>query len=128
MKLRRWFLLALGAVFVIFGVLYAVSPTTLTDPSGFGVLAPEALTDLRATYGGLQIGIGVFLFWSGSDASRHRAGLTLVSATLAAVAVSRAYGLIVDGEATAGMVGALAFEVALSGAAVMALRKTPNDR
>jgi hypothetical protein len=102
-------------------------PETLTDPSGFGTLAPEALTDLRATYGGLQVGIGGFLIWTASNVSRHRAGLMLVAVLLPAVAVARAYGLVVDGEATAGMLGALAFEIALSVIAVMVLRKTSSD-
>ncbi|MEX2556331.1 MAG: DUF4345 domain-containing protein [Actinomycetota bacterium] len=127
MKLVRWFLRIGGAVFLVFGLLYAVSPETLTDPSGFGPLAPEALTDLRATYGGLQLGIGAFLIWAAYDAARHHAGLMLLAVTISAVAASRAFGLIVDGEATAGMVGALTFEVALSVAALILLRKASSD-
>ena len=124
MRLVRGYLLMMGAVFSVLGVLYAFAPTIFTDATGFEALPPEALTDYRATYGGLQIGIGGFLIWAALDASRHRAGLMALSIMFPAIAGVRAYGLAADGEWTNILVGALALEITLSVVSLILLRKT----
>jgi hypothetical protein len=111
-----------------FGVVYAVVPELLTDPTGFGSLAPEALTDLRATYGGLQLAIGAFLVWSLARPERHRTGLLLNAVAFGFVAGSRAIGLLIDGELAGGMLLALGIEVTWLAATLLALRWTEHAR
>jgi hypothetical protein len=123
MRLARGYLLIFGLGVAVLGVIYAVAPSILTDPSGFGDLAPEALTDLRATYGGLQIGFGLFLVWTAIEQSRHRVGLVLLGITLPLIAITRAFGLVVDGKATGGLVAALMFETLASAATWFILSK-----
>ena len=94
-----------------FGAVYVFAPQLLTDPTGFGRLAPEALTDLRATYGGLQLAVGVFLLWSSTCAERYRTGLLLNAIAFGCVAGSRAIGLLIDGEPAGGMILTLIIEV-----------------
>lgn len=127
MRLARGYLLLMGAVFAVLGVLYAVAPTIFLDATGFEGLAPEALTDYRATYGGLQIGIGGFLLWAALDASRHRAGFVALSIMFPAIAAARLYGLAVDGEWTNILVAALALEIILSVSSLILLRKRPTS-
>jgi hypothetical protein len=122
MRVARGYLLIVGIGTLLIGVLYVVAPSIFTDPMGFGSLAPEALTDMRATYGGLQIAIGGFLIWTARDVGRQRDGLLLVGLVLSAVAAARALGLVVDGQTTGLLVGVLIFEVLLAAFSWFVLR------
>jgi hypothetical protein len=94
MLIARIYLVLMAAMSIVFGVIYLVKPELMTDPMGFGQLAPTALTDVRATYGGFQLGMGIFLLWC-LEASRIRTGLLLTLLTIAGVAGCRALGLFV---------------------------------
>jgi hypothetical protein len=123
MRWVRPYLVLFGIATAALGLIYAVAPDLFTDPTGFGELVAEAKTDLRATYGGFQIGLGALLVWSGLDDARHRTGLLLISVLVSAVALARAYGIVVDDAATPGMVGALTFEVTVSAVSWFALSR-----
>ena len=127
MALARTYLRLLGAMTLFFGLVYLLAPERLTGPTGFGPLGPSATTDVRATYGGLQIGLGLFLLWAAAREARVRSALVLQAIVIAAVAASRALGLWLDGEATGVLVGALAFEILLTVATVALLRRLPQD-
>jgi hypothetical protein len=126
LSLARTYLRILGGMTLVFGLLYLLAPTTMTDPTGFGPLGPSATTDVRATYGGLQIGLGLFLLWAAAEDARVRLALVLQVLTIGAVALSRALGILLDGEATGVLLGALAFEVLLTIAAIALLRRVPQ--
>lgn len=113
MRIAQIYLVLMGAMSLVFGVVYLFWPAMMTDPMGFGALAPAAVTDVRATYGGFQIGMGAFLLWCLNPA-RVRAGLLLVLLTIGAVAICRAVGLAIDGEVTANLQGVLVFELVLA--------------
>ena len=72
---RAW-LWTIGLASIAWGVLYSVVPHVLTDPSGYGDLAAEATTDVRGTYGGLQLALGLFFVWCALDSARHRMART----------------------------------------------------
>ena len=124
MGFARAYLYFVGAIGLLFGIWYLVAPTGLTDPTGFGPLGPNALTDVRATYGGLQIGTGLFLLWAVRDASRVRTALVLQALLIGAVALSRAFGIAVDGPPNGVLVGALVTELSLTLLALIALSRT----
>ena len=50
MCFARAYLYFVAVMGLVFGVWYLVAPAGMTDPTGFGPLAPNALTDVRATY------------------------------------------------------------------------------
>jgi hypothetical protein len=110
--MNRVWLVLIGFVALAFGAAYLVAPTLLTDQTGFRDLSAEALTDVRATYGGLQIALGVFLLWSSAQAMRHRTGLLLIAITFLALAACRGIGLLIDGDWTVAMVSAFFIEAA----------------
>ncbi len=124
--IARIFLILLGVATAALGVLYAVAPNVITDPTGFGPLTPTATTDIRATYGGLQLGLGIFLLWAASKPTRYRAGLVALCFMVPGLALSRFLGLLVDGDVKPLMWGVLAFEVVLSVVSVAILRTTDD--
>jgi hypothetical protein len=128
MDLARTYLRILGAMTLFFGIAYLLAPSRMTDPTGFGPLGPAATTDVRATYGGLQIGLGVFLLWAAAQQARVRIALVLQVLTIGAVAAARALGMLIDGAATGVLLGALCLEILLTVAAVALLRRLPDAR
>jgi len=123
MAFARIYLLFVAAMSVLFGLIYLIAPQSMTDPTGFGALSPSALTDVRATYGGLQLGFGAFLFWAAAEPGRLRLGLVLVALSIGAVGASRATGLLLDGSANAFHLFGLATETTLTLLALYALRR-----
>ncbi|HZO08946.1 MAG TPA: DUF4345 domain-containing protein [Myxococcota bacterium] len=127
MRFARIFLLVMGWMGLFFGAIYLLWPQSMTDPTGFPALGPNALTDVRATYGGLQIGTGLFLLWAVRDASRVRTALVLQALLIGAVAASRAFGIAVDGTPNGVLVGALVTELCLTLLALVALGRTRSS-
>jgi hypothetical protein len=124
MGFARAYLRFFGAMGLIFGFWYLLAPTSLTDPTGFGPLGPNALTDVRATYGGFQIGSGLFLLWAaGGDVARVRLALVLQALTIGAIGSCRLVGIAMDGTPNGFLVSALVSEIAFTVVAVFALRR-----
>jgi hypothetical protein len=123
MGFARIYLLLIAAMSLVFGAIYFIAPAIMTDPTGFGVLAPAALTDVRATYGGFQLGSGLFLLWSAAQPERIRSALLLVVLTFAAVAICRGIGMLLDGQATSFLINGLITEVVLTLLALFALAR-----
>jgi hypothetical protein len=97
----------------------------MTAPMGFGPLAPSALTDVRATYGGFQIGTGLFMLCC-LRPDRLRVGMLLALLSVGAVTASRAMGLAIDGALTDTSIGTLALEIVLTAVALFIFLRTPN--
>ncbi len=123
MSFARIYLRIFGAFSILFGVLYLFAPGFLTDAAGFGALTPGGLTDVRATYGGFQLGSGAFLLWAAAEESRVRLAVVLVALLIGAVALSRAFGLLFDGDANLFHPSAVTTEVALTCLSLYALRR-----
>ena len=121
MRFARIFLRIMGWMSLGFGAIYLFAPQSMTDPTGFPALGPNALTDVRATYGGLQLGLGAFLLWAVAEESRVRTALVLQVLLVGAVALSRAYGIALDGTPNSVLWGALATETTLTAVALVAL-------
>ena len=93
--------LALNAAFVLFsGVACILAPTSLAQQAGLSV-TPSALTEIRAFYGGLQVGIGCFLMWCIRGRETTFAGLLLVVVGVGGAGIARVLGMLVDREPTA---------------------------
>jgi hypothetical protein len=124
MRIAQIFLVLMAAMSLVFGVIYLVAPDSMIEPMGFGVLAPSALTDVRATYGGFQIGMGLFLLWCLVPA-RVRTGLLLSLLSVGAVAICRGIGLVIDHSLTSVLQGTIIFETALTIIALILFLRAP---
>lgn len=57
------------------GVGCIIDPIAVLGPVGVQADGTHGVVELRAMYGGLEVGFGLFLMWCVGDPSRHRAGL-----------------------------------------------------
>lgn len=110
MSFDRALLGFLAAFVLVAGVGCLVLPASLAEQVGFAV-APGSLTEIRAFYGGLQIGLGCFLFWCLRDEALTFAALLLEGIAVGGVGAGRALGMLVDHSATAYHLANLAVEV-----------------
>jgi Flp pilus assembly protein TadB len=91
-------ILALAALaFLGFGIAFLVSPAAMGALVELDLTSATARTEVRAMYGGLEIGLGVGLL---TLLFRHRQvalGLRVALAAFVGLAAGRLYGLAVDG-------------------------------
>jgi len=123
MTLAKFYLWGVGSLTIVFGLGYLLGPAALTDPAGFGALGSSATTDVRATYGGFQLGMGAFLVWAAQAEARFRMALVLIALSIGAVFGSRVIGLALDGEPSDFHRMGLVFEAGLTTATILILRR-----
>lgn len=113
--------LALSSAFVLLaGTACIVAPASFAQQAGLSI-APSALTEIRAFYGGLQIGIGCFLIWCIRQRILTFAGLLLVACAVGGAGIGRVVGMLVDQVPTAYHLTNLAIEVATVGVVAAAV-------
>ena len=118
----------LGALgFVGFGLAFLLAPGLL----GLVELAPtrpSARSDVRAVYGGIELGVGAFLAVCARRSSWRRAGLTAQGLLFGGAVLGRLVSLAVDGPPLPLVLGLGALELfgaALTVAALHTLRDEP---
>ncbi|GAB2489423.1 DUF4345 family protein [Arenimonas alkanexedens] len=113
-------LAALG--FLGFGLAIVAAPEAVLATVGIsGTTA--GLVELRAFYGGLELGLGAFLLICAAKPSWRAPGLLSVALINGGIALARLLGIALSGEFTGFFAGALVWEVGFTLAAVIALRK-----
>ena len=89
---------------------------------GIEVTGPSARTDIRATYGGFELGVAAFLFWCAAREDWHHVGLIAATLFVAGFGVGRGVGILLEGGATAFMWSLLAIEVVYTACGLWCLR------
>ena len=116
--------LAVGGIgFLGFGLIMLIAPQSAM--AGIGISLPEgaASTEIRACYGGLELGLGALLLAALRADQYRRAGLILGLVCYGAVASARVFGMLVDGGSSAFIWGALAVEAGLATLYAWTLRR-----
>jgi hypothetical protein len=108
----RAVLLLLAAGFVAFGVAFLLSPAKLAAYVDLEAKGRAALVELRAFYGGLETGFGVFLAVAALRRAWQVPALVAALLSLVGVVAARIYGLSVEGSAGALIYVFLAIEIA----------------
>lgn len=118
-------LLRLNAlVFIAYGVAFTVAPESMSNlVTGSAPSTPSGLIDMRSTYGGMSVGLGVLLALLARNPDTHRIGLLGVAAVMAGMGASRILGLITDGTANVAMYIYLALEILMAAFALWVYRK-----
>ena len=110
------------------GLAYFINPHEMANLSGMLLMSPAAATDMRAFYGGLQIGLAAFIGLSLGRLDLIRAALTLLVLLYSSLALARIGGLWLDGGAQQTFnFYALLLEVVSVGLCFWALRGLPRQ-
>jgi len=91
MKIRKLILGYYAVLFVAFGILGLVMPSMVSTLIHYDISSPGATMEFMATYGGLFLGVGGFMFYC--IKSNTQTGLVCVLLTMGAMLVSRIIGL-----------------------------------
>ncbi len=119
--LSRLLLFTIGLGFLGFGGWLAVSPQTALEP--LGIHASEVgWIELRAFYGGLELGLATFLFMAVWRDDWRRAGLWVALLGNAGIGLTRLAILAGGGEFTTYFGYALAWELGFASLAGLCLR------
>ena len=110
--MTRWYLRFVALIFAGFGLAYLLAPEQLASEAGLRA-SPAGWTDIRATYGGFQLGFAIFLLWSARSRTRFGSGLVASAILGGSVAGGRVLGLVIDGEGSWFHSMGLAMEVSL---------------
>lgn len=123
MLFARIVLLIQIAALVLLGLAYFIRPEEMASFSGALLMSAAAVTEVRAFYGGLQLGLAAFLAMALLRLGLLRPALTLLVLLYSALAVARIGGLWLDGGAQQTFnLYALLLELVSAGLAWWALR------
>lgn len=81
-----------------FGAAFLAWPVELVSLVDIELRSATARTDVRAVYGGLQLGLAAFLTYCAASPERTVVGLAATTACITGLATGRFLGLLVDGE------------------------------
>ena len=97
MRLTRIWLVASGAFLALYGLYCLYDPRSVAHLAGMSVRSGPAVTELRAMYGGLEIGLGGFFIYCGFRDTRVPLGLMGMVICFGALGLTRTFGLLIDG-------------------------------
>ena len=121
----RLFLLVQILTLAGFGLAYFIYPQETANLSGMLLMAPAAVTDVRAYYGGLQLGLAVWLGLALLRGELLRPALMLLVLLYSALLLARLGGLWLDGGAQQTFnLYAMLFEGVSAGLAFWLLRRS----
>jgi hypothetical protein len=97
--MTRWrlLLLLIAGIYAGFGFTFLFNPNEMSAMLGLSFQTNAGSTDFRAMYGGLEVGVGVFLLMCALRREFVRVGLFAAACALVAMATSRSVGLLLDG-------------------------------
>jgi len=122
-RVARWALALSAAVFAAAGALFLAAPGVLAL-AGIGLAGATADGDVRAVYGGLELGLGIFFAGAVARPAWHRPALLAAALAFGGLAAGRLLsGLVVGPPEPLGLT-LLAAEVAGLALALAALRRT----
>lgn len=90
-----------SVLFVIFGIGFIIAPGFISMLITGGMPStPSAIIDMRATYGGMALGIGLFFGFCARQSDKIHIGLIAALSSLSGIASARLIGILVDGSPT----------------------------
>jgi hypothetical protein len=120
-------LIWLNAVFfVVYGLAFVFAPEVLGRTiTGSAPGTSSGLIDMRATYGGMSVAVGLAFAWLARSESTRALGLYSIALVMFCMASSRLVGIVADGDANPIMYAYLAAELVVLVLALLAARSAP---
>lgn len=116
-----------GAGFAAFGAAFLWQPAPLAARVDIHLTTPVALAEIRTVYGGLELGLGIFLGASSLHLPWRRAGAVAALFSLAGAVSGRTIGILLSGPQppiTLMLLGTELSGLLLAGAALWLLRRS----
>ena len=127
MKFARVLLLLGAVVFVIVGIGFLIFPAEWAAVTEISLPTAMARTDLRATYGGLDLAVGVFLWICARRDEWIRPGLVVLALTAAGFGGGRLVGIVAESSAAPLMLVFLAIEAVIVIVTLATLRRMARN-
>lgn len=121
-------LVIFGLSFGAFGVWAVAAPAGLAGLLHFGLETPGAVTEIRAFYGGLELGLCTFMLTAVVHRSLVPGALLALTFIAGGIALARIAGLLIDGSLSGLMIGALVWEMAGAVLGLAAYRSLGSTR
>lgn len=121
-SVTKGFIGFVAALFAMFGMIYIVSPQMLTELAGLQANA-SGRADIRATYGGFQIGFAFYLTGLGLIRNNHRGALVAIILVVGCVALCRLIGVLWEQSLSGFNLSGLVFEFVIAAIAIYLHRK-----
>lgn len=86
-----------AVVLTAYAVAFLINPMLLGKLVGFTHQSPNTLVEVTAFYGGLELGMALFLFWSSLEPARVRCGLMMVFFVFLCAGLARLLGVSLYG-------------------------------
>ena len=127
MKLTALVIWVAAIFFITYGLAFAIAPSWMFSiVTGGELISISSLVDLRATYGGMTIAVGITILYLYRRGSID-AGLTIITVVLLSMAVTRLLGFIIDGGANVIMYAYFALEIGGAAVAIVAAKSGQNQ-
>lgn len=123
----RLLLVLAALLFGAAGLSFLLRPDLL-ESIGIEMRSASAKNDVRALYGGAEIGLALFLAYCAGAPERARLGVLAAGAVLGGMTLARFLSLAMDGAPSGSLWGAWALEGAGAAAALWALARLRSDR
>ena len=126
MALSRFVLIVTGISFFGYAVACFLYPVDVAGRfTGYGLEAAAGMVEIRAMYGGLQAGFGVFCLLAGFRQDWTRSGLTAIACVMGGLVLTRSIAMGIHGPAGANP-GAAIYEGITTALALLALARQPR--
>ena len=127
MRFARVVLVIQAVIMIGFSLAYWLRPYEMANLNGMLLMETASVSHMRVYYGGLQLGLALFLLWSVKAPERARAALVMLVITMLALVIGRLGSLWLDGGELSGFdLISLAYRLlaaVLAGAALMMIRE-----
>jgi hypothetical protein len=88
------FLCISAVILSVYAIGFLIFPELLGQLVGFTHHSPNTLVEVTAFYGGLELGLAIFLLWSAADKNRMRIALMMIFFVFMAAGIARLVGII----------------------------------
>lgn len=110
------------------GSVYLLHPEALREAAAISPETPSALAEIRSTYGGLHVGIALFLLACAAREGTRRAGLLFCGLAFAGAGIARLAGILEFQAAELEQVVTASLEITFSVITLFLYRKWPAAR